>query len=339
MPSTLDDVARKAGVSQMTASRVINGKNNVAEETRQKVQRVIDELGYVPHLQAQRLASGRSRTIVLHYPLSNPRLFSNLIEMNFITGIAQGAAEEEYYFSLVTGALTPAGLKKLCRGAHADGLVLMQIALHDWRIEVLREQDYPFVMIGRAENNQGLKFIDFDIEKAIWEAYSYLLGLGHRHIGFVTFPEEWRIQEIGVAQRSLHGFKSAVRRSKIAPLYRESDLTTQRGYWAAKSLLAENAQITAIVTVHNTLAVGAITALHEAGRKVPEDCSIMDIAISDESDLVIPPLTGIEWPSYDMGFRAAKMLIGDLKGKRPEPEHVLVLPKLKVRGSTAPPHP
>ncbi len=337
MPATLEDVARKAGVSQMTVSRVINGKNNVAEDTRQKVLRVIDELGYVPHLQAQRLASGRTRTIVLHYPLSNPRLFSNLIEMNFITGIAQGAAEEDYYFSLATGALTPPGLMKLCRGAHADGLVLMQIALHDWRVELLREQEYPFVMIGRAENNDGLKFIDFDVEKAIGEAYAHLYGLGHRHISFLTFPQEWRTQEIGVAMRALKGLKSVARRLKVSPLYRESDLTIKRGYWAAKSLLEENARLTAIVTVHNTLAVGAITALQEAGRKVPDDCSVMSIAVGDESDLIIPPLTGVEWPSFEMGFQAAKMLIRDLKGESPELEQVLIAPKLEIRGSTSPP--
>jgi LacI family transcriptional regulator len=153
----------------------------------------------------------------------------------------------------------------------------------------------------------------------------------------VTFPEEWRLQELGGAMRSLQGFKSAARRFKITPLYRESDLLIKRGYWAAKSLLAENARLTAIVTVHNTLTVGAITALQEAGRKVPDDCSIMDIAIGTESDLITPPLTGIEWPSYDIGFQAAKMLIRGLQGKSSEPEHVLLPPKLRVRGSTAPP--
>jgi LacI family transcriptional regulator, galactose operon repressor len=321
----------------MTVSRVINGKNNVAEETRQKVLQVIDELGYVPHLQAQRLASGRTRTIVLHYPLSNPRLVSNLIEMNFITGIAQGAAEEEYYFSLVTGALTPVGIKKLCRGAQADGLVLMQIALRDWRVDLLREQEYPFVMIGRTENTQGLAFVDFDIEKAIGEAYAYLFELGHRHIGFLTFPEEWRIQGLGGAMRALNALKRAARRFKVAPLYRESDLNTKRGYWAAKSLLAENPQLTAFVTVHNTLTVGAITALQEAERNVPQDCSILDIANSDESELITPPLTGMQWPSYDIGFQAAKMLIRQLKGESFEREQMLMSPKLSVRGSTAPP--
>ncbi len=124
-----------------TVSRVVNKEKYVAEETRQQVLRVIDELGYVPHIQAQRLASGKTRSIALHYPLSDPGLFSNPIEMNFIAGTALGAAEEEYYFSLMTGQLTSAGLMKLCRGAQADGLVLMQIAVQDWRVELLREND------------------------------------------------------------------------------------------------------------------------------------------------------------------------------------------------------
>jgi LacI family transcriptional regulator len=110
MSITLQDVAQKAGVSMKTVSRVVNEEKNVAEETRQQVLQTIQELGYVPHVQAQRLASGKTRSIVLHYPLSNPILLSNLIEMNFITGVALGAAEEEYYFSLMTGPLTSGGL-------------------------------------------------------------------------------------------------------------------------------------------------------------------------------------------------------------------------------------
>jgi DNA-binding LacI/PurR family transcriptional regulator len=336
MPTTLQDVAQKAGVSLMTVSRVVNGKNNVAEETRLQVLRVIDELGYVPHLQAQRLASGKTRTIVLHYPLSNPRLFSNMIEMNFITGIAQGAAEEEYYFSLMTGALTPPDLLKLCRSVHADGLILMKVALRDWRVELLREHNYPFVMIGRTENNQGLAFIDLDFENAILEAYSHLVSLGHQHIGFLTFSKEWRSEGIGPAVRSMQGFKNAVKRFKLTPLYRESDLIVKQAYSAAKSLLTEHPQLTAIVTMHNTLAVGGILALQEIGRKVPDDCSIVGLPASDESELIIPPLTGIEWSFQDIGYQAAKMLIRELNGANRKPEQILIPPKLTIRSSTAP---
>jgi DNA-binding LacI/PurR family transcriptional regulator len=336
VPTTLQDVAQKAGVSIKTVSRVVNKEKNVAEETRQRVLRTVQELGYVPHIQAQRLASGRARSIVLHYPLSNPGLFSNMIEMNFITGVALGAAEEEYYFSLVTGPLTSGGLLKLCRSAQADGLVLMQIAMQDWRVELLRKNDHPFVMIGRCENNDGLSFIDLDFEHAVVEAFAHLIDLGHQRIGFLTFPQEWRAKGIGSAVRALQGFKSAVTKFNCTPLYRESELGVKRAYSTAKSLLGENPHITAFVTVHNTLAVGAITALQEMNRKVPEDCSILDVAIGDESELIIPPLTGIEWPGHEIGHQAAKMLIRELKGTGLGLEQVLVPPKLKLHHSTAP---
>ena len=88
--------------------------------------------------------------------------------------------------------------------------------------------------------------------------------------------------------------------------------------------------------MHNTLAVGAITALQEMNRKVPDDCSILDVAIGDESELVIPPLTGIEWSGYEIGHQAARMLIRQLKGKSPGPEQILVPAKLQIRRSTAP---
>ena len=336
MSPTLKDVAKQAGVSMKTVSRVVNEEEGVADKTRQRVLRVIEEIGYVPHIQAQRLASGRACSIMLHYPLSNPSLLSNLIEMNFITGVALGAAEEDYYFGLMTGPLTSDGLKKLCRSAQTDGLILMQIAMQDWRVELLRENDYPFVMIGRCEDNDGLSFIDLDFENAVVEAFAHLIELGHQQIGFLTFPQEWRIEGIGPAVRALRGFKSAVTRFNFTPLCRESDLGVKRAHSAAKSLLEENSHITAFVTVHNTLAVGAITALQEMNRKVPDDCSILDVAIGDESELVIPPLTGIEWSAHEIGHQAAKMLIRQLKGTNPGPEQILVPPNLKLRHSTAP---
>ena len=335
MSTTLHDVAKKAGVSIKTVSRVVNKEKNVAEETRLQVLRVIDDLGYVPHVQAQRLASGKTRSIILHYPLSDPSLFSNQIEMNFITGIALGAAEEEYYFMLMTGTLTPPGLMKLCRGAQADGIVLMQIAMQDWRVELLRQNEYPFVMIGRCENNDGLSFVDFDFENAVIEAFARLIELGHRQIGFLTFPQEWRIKSHGGAVRAYQGFKSAIKRFNCTSLYRESELDVKSAYSAAKSLLEENPRLTAFVTVHNTLAVGAITALQKMDRKVPEDCSIVGVPVGDESELIIPPLTGIEWLTHETGQQAARMLIRRLNGTSQEPEQILVPLKWKLRQSTA----
>jgi DNA-binding LacI/PurR family transcriptional regulator len=322
-----------AGVSMKTVSRVINNEPHVAEDTRQHVLRVVADIGYVPHLQAQRLASGRTRAIALHYPLEDPGLISSQIEMDFITGIALGAAEQDYFFSLMTGELTQTGLLKLCRGAHADGLVLMQIAFDDWRIGVLRENDYPFVMIGRTADNDGLDYIDLDMEGALQDAYAHLIGLGHREIAFLTFSQDWRLRGIGPAMRGLRGFHRAVEKFQVPPLYRECELEVERAYCATMQILAQHPLITAIIAVHNTLAVGAIRAVYDLHKNIPEDYSILGIAIG-KPELLIPPLTSLDFPIHDVGRQAAHMLIDHFVAGSGTPKQVLVRPKLTIRRTT-----
>jgi DNA-binding LacI/PurR family transcriptional regulator len=336
MSLTLQDVAKQAGVSMKTVSRVVNNEKDVAEETRQHVLKVIEEVGYVPHVQAQRLASGRTRSVALHYPLTNPGLISNQVELNFITGVAMGVAQEDYYFNLMTGTLIPADLLKICRGAHADGLILMQIAMHDWRVKLLRENNYPFVIIGRCANNEGQSFIDLDFENAMLEVFAHLVSLGHQQIGFLTFPQSWRQEGLGPAVRALEGFENAVHQFNLSPCYRESDLAVEGAYAATNDLLRENPHLTAFVVMHNTIAVGTLSALQDKGRKVPNDCSLVGVAFGNESELIIPPLTAINWSGYDIGQQAAQMLIRQLQAKGSSPEQILVSPKLEVRRSTAP---
>ena len=224
---------------------------------------------------------------------------------------------------------------KLCRGAQADGLVLMQISVQDWRVDFLRENKYPFVMIGRSGNNDGLSFIDMDFEHAVIAAYAHLTSLGHKHIGFLTYPEDWRIKGLGPAVRARQGYEAAVKKFKVDSQYRECLQTVERAYWATKSLLKENPPITAIVAMHTTMAVGAIKALQEMNRKVPEDCSVVGVPVGEESELIIPSLTGIEWSGQQIGHQAAKMLIREIKGLSLGSEQILVQPKLKLCQSTA----
>ncbi|MGD0575278.1 MAG: LacI family DNA-binding transcriptional regulator [Anaerolineales bacterium] len=335
MAITLQDISAKARVSMKTVSRVVNNEKNVSAETRQRVLKVIEEHGYVPHVQAQRLASGRTRSVSLHYPLTTPGLISNQIEMNFITGIATGAGEEDYYFGLITGQLTPTSLLKLCRGAYADGLIMMQIALQDWRVDLLRENNFPFVMIGRCEDNEGLSFIDLDFENAVMEVFAHLVSLGHQHIGFLTYPEKWFQEGLGPAIRTRQGFQTAVDKFNLTPIYRENELAPESVYAATKDLLREKPQLTALVVAHNTIAAGAIRALQDMDRKVPDDCSIVGIAFGSEAELTTPPLTAIDWPGHEVGQQAAKILIRQLNSEAPVPEQILVPPKLQVRRSTS----
>jgi DNA-binding LacI/PurR family transcriptional regulator len=139
---------------------------------------------------------------------------------------------------------------KLCRGAQTDGLILMQIAMHDWRLK----------------------------------------GLGS-------------------ALHILQGFKAAIKKLKLASPYGGCQQTVERAYWATRSLLKEDPRITAIMTIHNAQVVGAIIALQETHREVPDDSSIMGIVIGNESELIIPPPTSIEYSSHEIGQQVAEMLI------------------------------
>ena len=206
MSVTLEDVAKRAGVSTKTISRAVNGEKGISEEKREEILRIVEEMNYVPHTQAQNLASGKTHSIALHYPMSNPKLLSERLEMNFVAGIADEAARANYYFTLFTGELNESELKRICRGSIADGLILMQVSMDDWRVELLQKLHFPFVMIGRRQNNDGLDFVDFDFQNAVIEAYSHLVKLGHQKIGFFSYPSSWQKEKLGPAIRSLPGF-------------------------------------------------------------------------------------------------------------------------------------
>ena len=334
MTVTLDDVAKKAGVSPKTVSRVVNGEKDVSEETRQQTLQVIEEMNYVPHVQAQRLASGKTRSIALHYPLLNPNLFSGRLEMNFITGIGMGAAQEDYYFTLFTGEMTPEKLKRICRGSIADGLILMQVGMNDWRVDVLKKLHFPFMLIGRCQDNDGLSFVDFDFENAVIDAYRYLLKLGHREIGFLTFPETWQQENLGPAIRTDRGFQQAVSQFNLKPVYSKCNQSVESSYTCARQLIEQNPDLTAFIVVHNTMAVGAINAVKSLGWQVPDDYSILGIGIGSESDLIIPPLTAIDWRGDQIGQQAAKILINKLNNKDAPVEQILMAHQIVVRGST-----
>src|SRR5690349_16677897 len=159
---TIGDVAKAAGVSVPTVSRILNNKEYVADETRDRVNEAIRQLEYVPHIQAQRLRGGASRTLALHYPVEAPHLLSGVVETPYITGIAAAAGEQGYFLNFLVSQLTPDAILSMYRSNQIDGMILMQVCLDDWRVNLLRENGYPFVMIGRCADLDNLSFIDLD---------------------------------------------------------------------------------------------------------------------------------------------------------------------------------
>ncbi len=332
---TIADVARAAKVSVPTVSRILNNKEYVADETRETVNQAIKKLGYVPHIQARRLRGGESRTLALHYPVESPHLLTGVVETPYITGAAAAAAAHEYYLNFLISQLTPQTLLNIYRSNQVDGMILLQVSLDDWRVELLREYDYPFVMIGRCGNLDNLTFIDLDFENAMRMAFDYLVSLGHREIGFLAYPQSWRTAGLGPAVRSLEGYQYALQQYGLQAYYREIGLNeVEEGFAATLELLEENPKLTAVITVSHLTAAGSIKAFLRQGYRVPEDCSVMAVAFGDLAKGITPSLTALEWSPYKVSYQATLMMIDKLKQADLPAQQILVAPELVIREST-----
>jgi DNA-binding LacI/PurR family transcriptional regulator len=333
---TIADVAKAAGVSVPTVSRTLNNKEYVADETRQRVHEVIQKLGYAPHTQARRLRGGASMTLALHHPIESPHELTAVIETPYLTGAAAAASEREYFLNALVSQLTPETLLNMYRSNQIDGIILLQVCLDDWRVNLLRQNNYPFIMLGRCADLEGLSFIDLDFEGAMLDAFDYMVELGHRNIGFLNYPQTWRKAGIGPAVHSLDGYQQALNKYGLPGCYREIGLNSvEEGFEGTNDLLLENPELTAVITVSHMTAAGSIKALTQHGRSVPQDCSVMTIGFGgDFASVLTPSLTTLEWSPYEVSYHATLMMT-DMLGQAHLPaQQILVPPTLVVREST-----
>lgn len=328
----IQDIARRTGVSVSTVSRVLNGRPDVSASTRERVQAAIDAAGYVPDAAARDLAGGGGRSIALVFPEE----FSGLtqLELGFFVGAANAAAQNDMVFHLLTKQPTRSGLLQLTRGRQMQGIILMQIRMVDWRVEMLRDLQFPFVLIGRCANNDGISFIDLDFESAADAAVRHLVDRGHRTIGYLARPAFMRERGIGSAVRSLSGFVAAADRHAVAATYREIPPSIDEAYAATLSMVEEMPALSAIVTSSGTTAVGVYRAMQHAGMEVPRDAAVISISSDRIAAMASPSLTNVDFPTDSMGYRAAEMLIDTIRNPGQPHRHVLLSPNLTAREST-----
>lgn len=332
---SIADVAKAAGVSISTVSRVLNNKPDVAKKTRARVQRVIGELGYVPYVQT--VQQSKTNTIALHYPLlSQTRLEVTDIELDFILGASSAAGEEDFALNLLTRDLSAPEMTEMYRTGELRGMLLMETTLDDWRVQLLRTSECPFVMIGRCADNHDLSYIDLDLEEAVIQAFEHLIMLGHRQIGFLSFPASAHERKLSSAHRVQAGYERVVLQNNLPIFYRHVDFGVHYAYQAACDLLDEAPDLTAVVMAYSATAVGLIRALKERNRSVPEDFSIVGIAPGKIAHLVHPALSSVDFPLYQVGYQAAQMLMRQITDGPSGVQQILIPPRLIVRETSGP---
>jgi DNA-binding LacI/PurR family transcriptional regulator len=330
--ATIRDVARAANVSVATVSRILNDKPDVSGETRQKVLDVIDELGYARSLQWKQITSGKTRVITLHYPYK--LAISNQVSLHFITGVTTACEERGYSLHLVTQSLDENSLLDFYRTSQSDGLILMEIRLDDWRVNLLRRQNLPFVIIGRCENNDGVNYVDYDFQSAVTVAIDHLTELGHQNIAFVSVITDPEQNHYGPSVRALQGYEKVCAEHNLTSLYCEAENGFESVKLATLNLMRRHPEVTAIVTIFDTAIAAINSAINSLGLSIPDDVSFVGLGDEHGTELTSPSLTVLHFPAYSMGYDAARILIDELEKNTRTTKQILVEPKLVIRSST-----
>ena len=334
--TTIIDIAKASGVSVSTVSRIINDKPDVSEETRERVLAVIKEYHFEPQVSWQQLASGKSRFITMHYPQNSTK--HHMLNA-FVIGAAAACEESNYSLNIVVSPLDEASLLSFFRSGQTDGMILMEILLRDWRVELLRQNNFPFIMLGHCEDNTGLSYVDLDVEMGVKLALEHLVGLGHRQIGFVSaepysMAETESAHEYGHTHWAVKGYKDACKQYGLPMICERIQVTMESVENGVLRLLAENPRLTAIITSQDMVVTGIIKAVQNRDLRIPEDISIVATTIEQMAELTTPPLTTINVQSEATGYEAAKLLIEQLEGNLDGERQILFPFELAVRGST-----
>jgi DNA-binding LacI/PurR family transcriptional regulator len=330
--TTIVDIAAASGVSVATVSRILNDKPDVADETRARVLRVMDEIGFAPQSAWRQIRSGRTRLIAVHRPEEfNPPAYRLLIAASL------GVEEAGYSINIITRTLSDADLLGIFRSRQADGMILLEIQADDPRAEILRAQGFPFVMVGHRTDNAGISFVDLDVEHGIGLALEHLVALGHREIAFLAVAPVVRQKVYGFATWALQGYEHACTRLGLAPISGSGSASSDAMAAAATRLLDDHPEVTAVLAPQELSAVGVLRACHSRGMTIPHDLSLIAMIGDSMSELATPPLTTIDFPAEELGRTAARNLVDRLDSGEATLRQVFIRPALTVRGTTAPP--
>ncbi len=327
---TIQDIARLAGVSKATVSRVLNHKPDVDPSTRERILRIMDEQGFVPSITAAGLAGGRTRMIGVFVPS---------LTWPFIPEIVQGVAEfvERSSYELILystsassvahmseasgkmGADRSAALDRILDARLTAGLVAITPGQASARLTQLHEQGFPVVMIDDQGLPTSAPWVGADNRTGAYQAVRHLISLGHRRIAHIKGPASYQC-----SQERYQGYCQALMEAGLTPdplLVAQGDFEVLGGRTAAHLLFSMAERPTAIFAANDHMAWGVMEVAEELGLRVPEDVALVGFDNMATSAHKRPPLTTVRQPFHEMGLRAAELLLGLLESPRHLPPY------------------
>jgi DNA-binding LacI/PurR family transcriptional regulator len=328
--AVMADVARVAGVSHQTVSRVINEADHVRPETRERVLRAMLELDYRPNSVARALVTGRSHTLgVVSFDTTLYGPASTLF------GIERAAHAEGYFVSIVSVTSldreSVLGAVERLRAQGVDGILI--ITPQDAAAEAVLHipSDTPVVAV-EAGPEGSVPVVAVDQLAGATAATRHLLELGHRTVWHIAGPADWL-----EARQRVEGWAAALAEAGAdAPPLLYGDWSARSGYELGKRL-ATVRDVTAVFAANDQMALGLLRAVYEAGRRVPRDLSVVGFDDIPEAQFFTPPLTTVRQDFNEMGRQSLMLLLGEIAASNRAADRVVVVPELRIRESTAPP--
>jgi len=306
MTPTIKDVAKKANVSTATVSRILNGLPGYSEETKKRVLKVIEELGYQPNAVARGLVSRKTKTLGVLLPN-----VSSLFAAEILNGIEDTAHESDH--SVIVCNTDSNGIRtmkylQVLNEKRVDGIIFTSEVLKKEYYDAMIEMNIPIVLISTASYRYPLPYVKVDDKHAAYSATEFLIKNGHERIAMISGTKDDPIA--GVPR--VEGYKQALRDYGLVVdeqrITYGIDFGYKTGMMGMEQIINEMQDISAVFAASDEIAIGALSVANKRGWKVPDDISIIGYDNLKVAEMSIPPLTTVAQPLYEMGKIATKML-------------------------------
>ncbi len=331
--ATLKDVASLAGVSSATVSYVLNGKRTISSKTKQRVYSAIEQLDYVPNLNARSLSMRDSKLIGVVVPQTEPGerlMFQNSFYSEALGSIEYYARQKDYHI-IISATDANESYLTLAKKRNLDGIIVIGMYPNEF-YQQMKKTHIPIVLIDSYTNDHYYHNIRIDDAYGSYLATKHMLENGHREIAFFA----GQLKENGVMKKRLVGYKQALEEFNVAfrdELVFEDRIDYESGISLAEKLLSSGIKATGIIAAADILAIGAMKGLYDAGCRVPDDYSIIGFDDLEISKYLTPGLTTVKQQISLKGQRAVELLLKHIEDPTlPKQEEILPL-ELIERGS------
>ncbi|MCF7932485.1 MAG: LacI family transcriptional regulator [Acholeplasmataceae bacterium] len=331
--ANIKEVAKAAGVSSSTVSRVINDSPSISEETKIKVRNTIREMNYTPNLNAKALTNNKSYTVTLLVDVDDEKSFQNPFFYEVMHGIEKYVYHNEY--SLIVANLNTKVKKSgvldwLVKGRRTDGVILPSSILTTDIVEGLRRAKIPFVSLGEPEHvKSAVSWIDIDNRKGTELATYRFLANGKKTIAFIG------LQSHELFNRRRHeGYIHALKQSDIPideTLVVSCENTKENGELHMKRLLSGTKVPDAVICADNMLSFGVLKAILDHGLKVPEDISLISYDNRQTAELSYPSISTVNVDVFELGFRSAQLLFDQISHGKTADQGILISTVIEQR--------